>query len=275
MMTSPVPAVRRLVERGESLASLGWRIVDAHAHLGPTVGFYIPTPDAASMVAMMDRLGIRTTCIASHLAVNADYARGNDQTAEAVQRFPVRLFGYVVPNPRYPEAVLPELCRGFDVLGLRAIKLHPTFQNYSVLDPACEPIWHFAEERNAVILSHTWEADPRCRPAHFAELAQKHPGARFLLGHSGGTLGGKREAVEVVKAHPNVYLEICGSMLTCAELEWMVTEVGAERVIYGTDSPWLDPRFMLGKVAYANLAVEQMRLILGENIAGLFDLPAD
>ena len=275
MTTSPIPAVRQLVEHGESLASLGWRIVDAHAHLGPTVGFYIPTPDAASMVAMMDRLGIRMTCIASHLAVSADYARGNDQTAEAVRRFPGRFFGYVVPNPRYPEAVLPELHRGFDTLGLRAIKLHPTLQNYSVLDPACAPIWRFAEERGLVILSHTWEGDARCRPAHFAELAQKHPGARFLLGHSGGTISGKREAVEVAKAHSNVYLEICGSMLACAELEWMVAEVGAERVIFGTDSPWLDPRFMLGKVAYANLSDEQMRLILGENVARLLALPAD
>jgi len=272
-MTYATPSVvKRWVERGESLAALGWRIIDAHAHLGPTVGFYIPTPDAASMVAMMDRLGISMTGIASHLAVSADYARGNDLTAEAVRSFPGRLYGYVVPNARYPEAILPELQRGYQELGLCAIKLHPTLHGYGVLQPYCEPIWRFAQERGAVILIHTWEGDERCRPAAFGQLAEAYPEVSFLLGHSGGTVMGRREAVEVVKARANVYLEICSSTLTSAELEWMVGQVGAQRIIYGTDCPWLDPRFVLGKVAYANLSDEQLRLILGENIARLLRL---
>ncbi len=262
-------SVKRAVERGESLASLGWRIIDAHGHLGTTKSFYIPDPEAVQMVAMMDRLGIAMTGISSHLAVSADYARGNDLTAEAVRRFPGRFFGYVVPNAQYPETVLAELQRGYEQLGMAAIKLHPTMQGYSVKQPSCEPIWRYAEERGALILAHTWEGDERCRPAAFGALAEAHPGIRFLLGHSGGTTAGRREAVEVAKAHANITLDICGSYLTSAELEWMVREVGAERITFGTDCPWLDPRFVLGKVAYAKLSDEQLRLILGENIARL------
>jgi len=265
-------SVRELVERGESLAALGWRIIDAHAHLGPWEGFYIPTPDAATMVAMYDRLGINLAGLSSNLAVDSDYALGNERTAQAVHAFPKRLFGYVVPHPRYPQGVLPELRRGFDELGLRAIKLHPATHNYSVLEPACEDIWRFAEEREAIVLVHTWEGDERCRPKAFGQLAEAHPTVPFLLGHSGGGPAGRREAVEVAKAHSNLYLEICCSRLTSAELEYLVDGAGAERVIFGTDSPWIDPRPTLGRVAYANLADEQLRLILGENMARLLGL---
>lgn len=262
-------AFRALVERGESLAALGWRIIDAHAHLGPWEAFYIPTPDAAAMVAMNERLGIGLTGLASNMAIDSDYARGNDLTAQAVRSFPGRLFGYVVPHPRYADGVLPELRRGFDELGLRAIKLHPGVHNYSILEPACADIWRFAEERRAFVLSHTWEGDERCRPKAFGQLAEEHPAVCFVLGHSGGGPAGRREAAEAARAHGNIYLEICGSRLMGADVEYLVGEVGAERVLFGTDSPWIDPRFTLGKVAYANLSDEQLRLILGENMGRL------
>ena len=265
-------SVRRLAQRGESLSSLGWQIIDGHAHLGPTGGFYIPTPDAASMVKMMDRLGIAMTGISSHLAITSDYVRGNDLTAETVRRFPGRFFGYVVANPCYAENVLKELRRGYDALGLCAIKLHPTLHNFSVADACCDTIWRFADEREAVVLAHTWEGDDRCRPSLFAQLAEAHPRVSFLLGHSGGTPAGRREAVEVATAHENVYLEVCGSTLTSEELEHMVRQVGAERVIFGTDSPWLDPRFVLGKVAYADLSDEQLRSVMGDNVRQLLQL---
>jgi uncharacterized protein len=266
-------AVQELVERGASLASLGWRLIDAHAHLGPWEGFYIPTPDAETMVAMMDRLGILMTGIASNLAISSDYARGNDLTSQAVYRFPHRLFGYVVPNPRYADDVLPELRRGLDQLGLCAIKLHPAVHNYGVLDAQCEPIWRFAEERGCPILIHTWEGDKRCSPAACAQVAAAHPSVPILLGHSGGTPGGRRESAQVAQERPNLYLELCSSRLMAAEVEWMVGQVGAERVIYGTDVPWIDPRFGLGKIAFTNLSDEQLRLVMGESMARLLRLP--
>ena len=269
MSHSPTSSVRELVERGESLSSLGWRIIDGHAHLGPYGEFHIPSPDAASMVEMMDRLGIDTTMLSPHLAISSDFCRGNDLAAEVMRCYPGRFVGYVTANASYPDAVLPELVRGFDELGLRAIKLHPSLNGYSVSDPACEPIWSFAQERGAVVLSHTWESNPLCGPRLFSPIAEEYPGVRFLLGHSGGTTAGRREAIGVVQTHDNVYLETCSSTLMSAELEWMVEEVGAERVIFGTDSPWLDPRFILGKVAYADLADEQFQLVLGENMARL------
>jgi len=176
-----------------------------------------------------------------------------------------------VPNPRYPEQVRNELQRGFDTLGLCAIKLHPTLHNYGILEPACEEIWRFAEERSAFCLIHTWEGDARCSPGAVGQVAKAHPTVPFLLGHSGGTPAGRREAIAVASERPNVYLELCGSLLSRTEVPWLVNEVGAERVLFGTDAPWLDPRIMLGKVALSGLSDEQMQLVLGENILRLLE----
>jgi len=263
------PTVKELVQRGESLAALGWRIIDAHGHLGHLGMFYAPTPDAADMVAMMDRLGVQTVCISSHLSIGSDFIRGNDETAQAARRFPGRIKGYVTINARYPEQIEGELRRGVDELGLFGIKLHPGLHDFSVLDPACEPIWRFAQERGLLVLAHTWGGDARCRPAAFGKLAESYPGVRFLLGHSGGVHAGREEAIQVAQAHPNIYLELCSSWLSRAEVEWMAAEVGAERMLFGTDMPFIDPRYTLGRVALANLSEEELRLILGENMARL------
>jgi len=264
--------VRALVSRGETLAALPWPVIDAHAHLGPTGAFAIPSPDAASMVRMMDRLGFAMTGISPHLAINSDYRRGNDLAAETVRRFPGRFYGYVTVNPHYADDVLPELSRGFDELGLVAIKLHPTFNDYTLHDDRCLPIWRFAEERGATLLIHTWEGDKRCSPTVAGEVAAAYPRAQFLLGHSGGTRAGREEATRVAKMHPNTHLELCSSNLTAAEIEAMVAAVGPERVVFGTDAPWVDPRFPLGKIAAASLTDEALRLVMGGNIAALLDL---
>ena len=264
---------RETIARGESLASLGWRIVDAHAHLGPTGTFHIPEPTSQRMVALMDRVGIATTCLASHLSIGCDYRRGNDETAQATRDFPGRLCGYVAVNPHYADDVVPELERGLDVLGMRGIKLHPTTHDYSLADPLCEPILEFAQQRSACVLVHTWGGDSRCDPKVVAKVAARFPQVSFLLGHSGGTAAGRRTSVALVADHPNLYLEICSSWLKCPELRWMVDEAGADRVIFGTDTPWLDPRFMMGKVAYAGLTDDELRLVLGDNIRRLMDLP--
>ena len=265
-------SVRSLVERGQSLSELGWTIIDAHAHMGPTGEFYIPSPGAASMVELMDRVGVNMTGISTHLAITNDHVRGNNLTHQAVKGFPGRFFGYVTVNPRYDDMV-SELHRGYEELGLLGIKLHPSVHDYALTEPACEPIWHFAEQRQAFILIHTWGGDRRCDPAVVAKVAQQHPQIRFLLGHSGGTTAGRRTAIQVAAEQTNLYLELCSSWAASQDLEDLVNQADLRRVIYGTDTPWLDPRFMLGKIAYTSLADEQLRMILGENMREVADLP--
>ena len=258
-----------LVANGRSLRELGWRVIDIHAHLGRYGAFEIPYGDADGMVANMDRLGIATACISSLTAINADYVRGNDLTAAAVRRHPGRFVGYAVANPWEPSQITAELTRAFDELGLSVIKVHPTLWGLPVTEARYEPIWAFAQQRNTMILSHTWAGDRTCRPSLFREIAARHPNVAFVLGHSGGPPEGNAEAIEVASACPNVYLEVCYSQLTRPQLEGLVQAIGHDRILLGTDTPFIDPSFTVAKVAASSLAVEQRQAILGENAARL------
>jgi len=256
---------RAWLASGRSLRGFGWSIIDIHAHLGPYVGFEIPHGDADGMVFTMDRLGIAVAGISALTAINADYARGNDLTASAVRRHPDRFVGYAVANPWEPERISHELTRAFEELGFRGIKIIPSTWKLPVTDPRYEPIWAFAQERGTMVLSHTWAGDPTCRPSLFREIAARYPDVAFLLGHSGGPREGNVEAIDVAAACPNVYLELCYSQLTRRQLEEMVHAVGYERVLLGTDMPFIDPAFTIAKVICADLPEEQRRAIVGGN----------
>lgn len=265
---------KALVTTGQSLRKLGWRIIDAHAHIGSYGGFEIPHGDADSMIRSMDHLGIDVACISSLTAINADYVRGNDLTAVAVRRYPDRFVGYAVANPWETENITTELTRAFDELGLSAIKIHPTLWELPVTDARYEPIWGFASERKALVLSHTWVNDRTCRPALFKEIAQRHPQVAFLLGHSGGSWEGNLEALQICANCPNIYLETCYSQLTRSQLQLLVQGAGSERVVFGTDMPFIDPAFTLARVAGSALTEEQRRAILGGNAGRLLALHA-
>ena len=261
-----------MIRAGTPLNEAGVRAIDAHAHLGAYFNFYIPHPDAASMVRVMDRLGVERACICSIPACGADVPRGNDMTAEAVRAYPERFVGYASVNPHYPERVLPELKRSFDELGLSLIKLHPMILQYPVSGPAYEPLWRFASERRTIVLSHTWAGDWTCAPKDFEPLAQAYPDVVFVLGHSGGTPAGYMEAIEVAQKRQNIYLDLCRSVMSRIWVERIVGQVGGDRVLWGTDFPFLDPTYLVGRLACTTLSDRVKCQVLGENAAKLLGI---
>ena len=260
-----------LIESGTPLREAGLEVIDAHAHLGAYFNFYVPRPGAEQMVAVMDRLGMARACISSNPALGADVPAGNELTAAAVHAYPDRFIGYACVNPHYPERVRPELERAFDELGLRLIKLHPTIVEYPISGSAYEPVWRFASERRAVILTHTWQGTSTCAPGLFGPIAQEYPDVAFILGHSGGTPAGYVASIELAQQYDNVYLDLCRSEMSRVWVERMVREVGAQRVLWGTDFPFLEPRYLVGRVARSALNDEAKRLVFGQSARRLFE----
>ncbi len=257
------------IKAGRPLNQSGMCVIDAHAHLGAYYDFYIPRPDAATMVEVMDRLGVDRACISSCMACGADVPRGNEMTAAAVRAFPDRFIGYASVNPHYPQRVYGELQRSFDELGLTMIKLHPSIVDYSISGPAYEPVWRFAAERKTVVLSHTWAGAATCSPKQFEPLAKAHPEVIFILGHSGGTPAGYVEAIEITQRCPNIYLDLCRSEMSRFWVERIVTEAGPERVLWGTDFPFIEPSYVLGRLACTTLSDKVKRQVFGENMLKL------
>jgi hypothetical protein len=262
-----------LIQEGRPLTEAGLDVVDAHAHVGPYRNFLIPENDAAGLVRVMDRCGISLTCLSAHMALGPDWIAGNRMTAEAVAQFPGRLVGHAAASPHQPERVPGELEFCFDHLGLRAIKLHPDLAAYPVDGEGYQPAWEFAAERRSLVLVHTFHGSRYCDPPTVAKLAERFPHIPILLVHSGSLTAAFPGAIAAARAHANLYLDLSGSYITGAWIARMVREVGADRVIFSSDIPFIDLRYSLGRVLNAGLTPTEQALVLGGNIRRLLGLP--
>jgi uncharacterized protein len=255
-------------------------VIDAHGHLGAFAPFYIPRIDSASMVALMDRCGVRAIAVSAHRGLDSDPFQGNREIAEAAEEFPGRFIGYATANPHYPtdetEADLEHWLAQSP--WVRGVKLHPSLHNYPVTGPRYRIAFEVAARHNVPVLSHSWgegEEALLCSPTLLGQMAEAYPTVPILIGHSGGILTGYRLSIEVARRHPNVYLETCGSFQAMGLMEFLVDEVGPERVLFGSDMAFLSLTAALGRAVYAKLTTTEKRMILGANAARLFRYPIE
>ena len=110
----------------DGLPISGIEVIDAHDHVGPYFNFPIFRGGSAeSMLERADTAGIDKVCLAANAAIGPDMTWGNDETAEAIRRFPKRVFGYVTVKPCPEKEMQEELDKRFLGSGFIGIKLHP------------------------------------------------------------------------------------------------------------------------------------------------------
>src|SRR6185436_15281804 len=103
-------------------------------------------------------------------------------------------------------------------------------------------------------------------PADLAELARQHPDATFTRGHTGGNQG---LGVPAIRDCKNIYADLCGSDPCGGLTELAVRELGAKRVLYGSDAGGRSFASQLAKVYGAEIPDSAKKLILGENLRRL------
>lgn len=247
-------------------------IVDAHAH-NALEKDVIPKKGPKGMVEVMDRLGIDIACISTLQRVSIDVRVTNDLCVEAVNAHPERFIGYTVVDPHYPDQIKRELELRYRQANIKNLKVHPFHQNYPLTGPNYMPAWEFALQHKSVVLCHSTVGHPMCTPGMFDKLAEKYPEIPFIIGHAGNDRDGYKEAIEVARKRKNIYLDTSGwCMTSLGVLEYVVNEIGAERILFGTDFVLIGVPFALGAIAYAKISDEDKRKIMGLNAVKLFDI---
>lgn len=246
-------------------------IYDCHGHLGTHPDFPSEREAPDEMVRVMDLLNISVMAITSTRACYNNCPEGNSEVAEVLRRFPQRFRGYVTVNPNPPGEAIAELerWRGFHSPPL--IKLHPDLHKYSVIAPECRPIWDYANQTRAVVLVHTWDSDPRCGPLLLVPIAREFPRARIIIGHSGVTWNGYFQAMETALRARNTFMDITGSQSHRTILEVAAERVGAERILFGSDMPFLEAAMALGRVLTARISDSAKEMILRDNFKALLE----
>jgi uncharacterized protein len=259
-------AVNPYFERVHAGLPLGdVEIIDVHAHMGPNYNMHIPAREPGQMVRIMDLCGIAKTVLSPNLSWDSDLVFANSMMLDAIAAYPGRIYGACAVNGHYPELSGDELERCFAKPGVSMVKIHPAVSKCRLDDKRMNGIYEFASRRKLCILVHTWlDNDAYGNMDLFAGVARSHPDIAWIMGHSGGPYG-SRHAVELADEVPNIYLDLTLSMCPARQVEFFVKEAGSERVLFGTDNPFLDPRPQIGRVALADISLRDKVNIFGAN----------
>jgi uncharacterized protein len=244
-------------------------IADCHGHVGVHPDFPACKVSPGEMLEVMDLLNIEILAITSTLACYNDVPRGNAEIAAVLKQHPGRFLGYITVNPNPPGQALEQLQRYSFFHNPPLIKLHPDLGKYPVTGANLRPVWDYAHQTRAIVLVHTWDSDPNCGPLLLERIAREYPRARILLGHAGVTSEGYDKALEVARAAENVFLDISGSQSYRLILEHCIAQIGAERILFGSDMPYLEASVPLGRVMTARISDRDRELIFRENLLRL------
>ena len=258
--------------------------IDVHAHYG----VYDPDPAAALLHRLMS--GDAATVVARAKAANvewtvvsplsgllptgkADASAGNEEAAHIVDQTP-GLLQWVVVNPlqastfdQARERLTQPKCMG--------IKIHPEEHGYKIAEhgKAC---FEFAAQFDAVILAHSGQENSL--PADYLPFADAFANVPLILAHLGNSdeadaLDLQVRAIQAAR-HGNVHTDTSSSRsLLPGLLEWAVGEVGAEHILFGTDSPLYFTPSQRARVDHAELTHVQKQTILRGNAERILRLP--
>jgi uncharacterized protein (TIGR03086 family) len=169
--------------------------------------------------------------------------------------------------------------------GAVGLKLHPSYDEYPADTNGLDPALRVAAETGVPVAVHT--APGPSDPDLVRRLAERFPEVPFVLYHTFlGPPEGRRRAARHAQQLTNLYLET--SWCRSAEVRRLIDEVGADRVLFGSDAATDGPVHFVRSppniemvenynqsllTLARQLPRETTRALLEENTRRLFRLP--
>jgi predicted TIM-barrel fold metal-dependent hydrolase len=174
-------------------------------------------------------------------------------------------------------------------LGAKGIKLHPMAQGFDVRDERMHELYRLCSEYEFAILIHCGRVS-NARLNEYSDfesilpIIEKYPKMPIILAHMAD--GDAECVLDISKKYKNVYFDtsivITGypEIINVNEPSWLddnqvvniINEIGADKVIFGSDFPWGSPIHDLKRIMNLKLTDEQKKLIFSENTKKIFKL---
>ena len=239
-------------------------IIDCHNHIGEPWGTRDrQTPD--ELLRKMDRANIDMACVFGFRYENYD----NRYTYEAVKAHPDRFIGFAVAAPWVCHDIGKVLRSEIEEYGFKGIKIHANAHSFKMTAiSTLAPIFEVAREYDIPVIAYSGN-ELVAVPHTFIPIAKEYPDVKIIMDHS-GFMDSTPEAVAVAKECSNIYLAhesgISGGVVQSLK------ELGAERILMGTDTPYWDFEVQLKKIEVAVPDENDRKKIMGENIAKILKL---
>lgn len=189
----------------------------------------------------------------------------NSHAARIVERYPDQAYSFCYLNPAHdPAFIHAELDRCVGEYGMKGIKL---WIAVNARDPRLDAVMEGARRHNLPVLHHAWYKATgyvynESTPADVRDLALRFPDVPIIMAHLNGC--GVRGVLDI-KDLPNVSIDTSGSQPDAGFTEFAVAQLGAERILFGSDAPIRDYAVQLAKVTGAKISDAARQQILGEN----------
>lgn len=231
----------------------------------------------------------------------------NDFIADAVKQHSTRFFGLATLPFHSGDAMLREFERAVDKLGMKGILLYSNLDGKFPDEPQFRPLYAEAERRGIPILLHpglpmTYNAVSDYQMAPMLGLMfdttialcrlilsgvlDKHPNLKLVCPHVGGALPfliGRvdhqtmvlKRGAENIQMAPSEYLKRVYfdtvSPIPMA-IRYGIDFVGADRMLYSSDHPWVSPSLIAGHVESLKLGAAAEKKVFETNAKRLFQL---
>ena len=253
------------------------RIIDTHIHYGTdrNVAAHTCCPnliagEADSVIEFLDEQGASHGVLFPHDRVmsppwDADYDKANMQVGAAVQAHPDRIAGLARINPTFGAEHTRNLIDKYvREWGCRGLKLVAGYDFYRPNDlRVTAPMWEKCEEHGLTVLFHSGDA-PRDLPYLQAQAAKAFPKVKFVLAHI-GMHSFLWEAILACQEYPNITVAM--SQAAAFDIKTFIANVGADRLTYGSDAPYVSPRVEQEKLRVIGLSEEDQEKVFWKNAA--------
>jgi len=226
------------------------------------------------LLKTMDALNVNMAlaCPLKPLSYNLESA--NADLVASIKHHSDRLLGAARVDPWQPNAA-DTLRRGLEMRGLRALYLNPWEESFRADMPLLDPLLEIAESQNVPVLiasGYPWLSEA----LQVRDLAQRWPQVPVVM-TNGGQFNisglGQADATLALGQTANLYIDTAG-VYRQDFIEETVEAFGAERVLFGSGSPYFDQRYEIKRILQANVneaAREAMQLGNARSLLGLTD----
>lgn len=245
------------------------RIIDMHSH----IWMWDIEMTTKRLIKAVETYGISKTFVSTLSTASPDAETVdamNGETYRLMKRYPQYAEGYVYISPEHKNS-LDVLKKGIEEQGMCGVKVWVSEKcDSDKMNSLCEKIIDY----NVPILIHALKksqgvAPPNESNSHnIRKLALRYPEMKIIMAHVDGNC---YYGVPNVRDLKNVYVDISGRGNREGELEYIVENLGEDRVLFGTDlseSSFCSP---YSAVVSSELPDSVKQKILCENTLRVFD----
>ncbi len=263
-------------------------VIDFHTHAFPDAiaaraiallvqncgGEYRPCSDGtlSGLLHNMDAFGVDMSVVQPVITKQSQTKSLNEWAASICSARMIS-FGGIYPHTDDYKRDIDFVCS----LGLKGIKLHPEYQQFTVDAPAMLRLYDYALSKGLMLLFHAG-VDPaypppvHSSPKQFAAISKAMQGGVMIAAH----LGGMRQwdDVERYLAGTDMYIDTSMGFSYYPHDQFLriVKAHGAQRVLFGSDAPWSKADREIATLQSLPLTEEEKACILYKNAERLLGL---